>query len=279
MALKNSEVLYGVANRVATITLNRPDKLNAWTANMEVEYRAAFAEAARDAGVRVILVTGAGRGFCAGADMGLLQSVMSGSVTPGGGQHHEAAVSSGNGVREDFKKLYSFPLSVPKPTIAAINGAAAGLGLVHALYCDIRFAADTAKFTTAFAQRGLIAEYGLAWMLPRLIGMHNALDLMYSARVITGREAYDMGLVNQVLPGNQLMDAALEYAQQLATLSSPRSMGVIKRMAYEAQFQTLGEACDLAVTEMLASLTSDDFREGVASFLEKRKPNFPAPVA
>lgn len=278
MPLKNNEVLYAVQDRVATIRLNRPDKLNAWTANMELEYRAAFAEAARDSDVRVIIVTGAGRGFCAGADMGLLQSVMTGNVTPGGGDHHEAAAEIGNGAREDFKKLYSFPLAVPKPVIGAINGAAAGLGLVHALYTDIRFAADTAKFTTAFSQRGLIAEYGLAWLLPRLVGMHNALDLMYSARVITGTEAFDMGLVNKVVPADQLMAAANEYAQQLATYASPRSMGVIKRMAYTAQFQTLGEACDLAVDEMLQSLASDDFREGVSSFLEKRKPNFPAPL-
>ena len=278
MTLKNQEVLYDVKDRVATITLNRPEKLNAWTANMELEYRAAFAEAARDKDVRVILVTGAGRGFCAGADMGLLQSVMTGNVTPGGGEHHHAAAVIGNPSRDDFKKLYSFPLAVPKPVIGAINGAAAGLGLVHALYTDIRFAADTAKFTTAFSQRGLIAEYGLAWLLPRLIGMHNALDLMYSARVITGTEAYDMGLVNKVVPADKLMEEARDYAIQLATLASPRSMGVIKRMAYEAQFQTLGEACDVAVDEMLQSLASDDFREGVASFLEKRKPSFPAPV-
>jgi len=275
MPLKNNEVLYAVADRVATITLNRPDKLNAWTVNMEFEYKAAFAEAARDPEVRVILVTGAGKGFCAGADMGLLQSVMSGSVTPGGADREEAPVI-GNGAREDFKKQYSFPLSVPKPVIGAINGAAAGLGLVHALYCDIRFAADTAKFTTAFSQRGLIAEYGLAWLLPRLVGMHNALDLLYSARVINGAEAYAMGLVNKAVPADQLMATAREYAVQLATMASPRSMGVIKRMAYTAQFQTLGEACDLAVDEMLQSLGSDDFREGVASFLEKRKPNFPA---
>jgi len=277
MPIANEEVLYDVKDRVATITLNRPDKLNAWTANMEIEYKAAFAEAAADSDVRVILVTGAGRGFCAGADMGLLQSVMTGSVTPGTNRDEPAAVI-GNGAREDFKKQYSFPLSVPKPVIGAINGAAAGLGLVHALYCDIRFAADTAKFTTAFSQRGLIAEYGLAWLLPRLIGMHNALDLMYSARVINGSEAYDLGLVNRVVPADQLMEVARDYAIQLATLSSPRSMGVIKRMAYEAQFQTLGEACDVAVDEMLKSLGSDDFREGVASFLEKRKPDFPAPV-
>lgn len=279
MALRNEEVLYTVKDRVATITLNRPDKLNAWTVKMEGEYKTAMAEAARDPEVRVIVVTGAGRGFCAGADMGLLQSVMSGSIQAGGIDADEPAPAIGNGAREDFKKQYSFPLSIPKPTIAAVNGAAAGLGLVHALYCDIRFAADTAKFTTAFAQRGLIAEYGLAWMLPRLVGMHNALDLLYSARVITGTEAYDMGMVNQVVPADQLMRAVNEYAAQLATLSSPRSMGVIKRMAYEAQFQTLGEACDVAITEMVASLGSDDFREGVSSFLEKRKPDFPAPVA
>ncbi len=275
MALKNNEVLYDVKDRVATITLNRPDKLNAWTVNMEFEYKAAFAEAARDPEVRVILVTGAGKGFCAGADMGLLQSVMSGSVTPGGVEREEPP-AIGNGAREDFKKQYSFPLAVPKPVIGAINGAAAGLGLVHALYCDIRFAADTAKFTTAFSQRGLIAEYGLAWMLPRLIGMHNALDLMYSARVINGTEAHAMGMVNKVVPADQLMTVAREYAVQLATMASPRSMGVIKRMAYTGQFQTLGEACDLAVDEMVQSLGSDDFREGVSSFLEKRKPDFPA---
>ena len=165
---------------------------------------------------------------------------------------------------------------MPKPVIGAINGAAAGLGLVLALYCDIRFAADTAKFTTAFSQRGLIAEYGLAWLLPRLVGMHNALDLLYSARVILGTEAYEMGLVNKVVPADQLMATARDYAMQLATMASPRSMGVIKRMVYTGQFQTLGEAYDLAVDEMVQSLDSDDFREGVASFVEKRKPNFPA---
>jgi enoyl-CoA hydratase/carnithine racemase len=159
--------------------------------------------------------------------------------------------------------------------IGVINGSTAGLGLVLAMYCDIRFAADTAKFTTAFSQRGLIAEYGLAWILPRLVGMHNALDLLYSARVILGTEAQEMGLVNRVVPADQLMATAREYAIQLATTASPRSMGVIKRMVYTGQFQTLGEAYDLAIDEMVQSLNSDDFREGVASFIEKRNPNFP----
>jgi len=274
MTLKNDEVLYEVSERVATITLNRPDKLNAWTLNMEQEYKAAFAEAEGDPEVRVIIVTGAGKGFCAGADMSLLQEVMGGDVSGGDGHSAEAPMP-GAGAREDFQKQYSFPLAVPKPVIGAINGAAAGLGFVHALYCDIRIASETAKFTTAFAQRGLIAEYGLAWLLPRLIGMNHALDLMYSARVITGTEAYDMGLVGKVVPGEQLMDAVRAYAEQLATLSSPRSMAVIKRMAYTGQFQTLGEAVDLAVDEMVQSLGSEDFREGVGSFLEKRQPDFP----
>jgi enoyl-CoA hydratase/carnithine racemase len=267
-------VLYSVADRIATITWNRPDRLNAWTVNMEGEYRAAFAEAARDPDVRVILVTGAGRGFCAGADMSLLQSVTSGKLTPSNIDSEKLSTAIGTSVREDFKKQYSFPLAVPKPVIGAINGATAGLGLVHAMYCDIRFAADTAKFTTAFSQRGLIAEYGLAWLLPRPIGMHNALDLLYSSRVILGTEAYEMGLVNKVVPANLLMATAGEYALQLATMSSPRSMGIIKRMAYTGQFQTLGEAYDLAVDEMVQSFGSDDFREGVASFVEKRTPNF-----
>jgi enoyl-CoA hydratase/carnithine racemase len=273
--LKNDEVLYSVADRVATITLNRPDSLNAWTMNMEREYRDAFAEAARDPEVRVILVTGAGRGFCAGADMSLLQSVMSGNVTRSDVDPEELTPRIGDGEREDFKRRFSFPLAVPKPVIGAINGSTAGLGLVHALYCDIRFAADTAKITTAFSQRGLIAEYGLAWLLPRLVGLHHALDLLFSARVILGTEAYEMGLVNKVVPADQLMATALDYARQLATIASPRSMGVIKRMIYTGQFQTLGEAYDLAVDEMVQSLGSDDFREGVASYVEKRKPNFP----
>jgi enoyl-CoA hydratase/carnithine racemase len=274
VTLKNDEVLYSVADHVATITLNRPEKLNAWTVNMESEYRAAFAEAANDPEVRVVLVTGAGRGFCAGADMSLLQSVMSGKVTRKDVDPGELTPEIGRGARDDFTKRFSFPLAVPKPVIGAINGSTAGLGLVLALYCDIRFAADTAKFTTAFSQRGLIAEYGLAWLLPRLIGMHNALDLLFSARVILGTEAYELGLVNKVVPVDRLMEIAREYAIQLATMSSPRSMGVMKRMAYTGQLQTLGEAYDLAVDEMVQSLGSDDFREGVASFLEKRNPTF-----
>ncbi len=277
MSLKNEEVLYDVSDHVATLTLNRPEKLNAWTVNMEQEYKAAFAEAEKDPDVRVIVVTGAGKGFCAGADMSLLQDVMGGEMQESDADAELALAQPGKSdtVREDFQKQYTFPLAVAKPVIGAVNGAAAGLGFVHAMYCDIRFAADTAKFTTAFAQRGLIAEYGIAWMLPRLVGLNNALDLLYSARVITAQEAYDMGLVGKVFPADKFMEGVRDYATELATLSSPRSMAVIKRMVYNGQFQSLGEACDVAVDEMVKSLATDDFREGVASYLEKRQPNFP----
>ncbi len=274
--MENNEVLYEVSDGIATLTLNRPDKLNAWTRQMEVEYRVCLAEAEKSDEVRVIIVTGAGRGFCAGADMGLLQSVMGGGDGAGEPEGEVMQPGQGNGVRDDFKKHYSFPPAVGKPIIAAINGAAAGLGFVHALYCDMRFASDKAKFTTAFARRGLIAEHGLSWLLPRLIGMHNAMDLTLSGRVITAQEAYEMGLVGKVFPADEFIEAVRAYAKELATFSSPRSMRVMKRLLWDAQFQTLGEAIESADVEMAESLTTDDFKEGVASFMEKRTPDWPA---
>ncbi len=275
--MQNNEVLYEVSDGIATLTLNRPDKLNAWTGQMDVEYRAALAEAEQSPDVRVIIVTGAGKGFCAGADMGGLQATAEAGGTGGGNDRGELAKpGQGDDARDDYKRNYSFPPSVGKPIIAAINGAAAGLGFVHMLYCDMRFASEKAKFTTAFARRGLIAEHGLSWLLPRIVGMHNAMDLTLSARVITAQEAYEMGLVGTVFAAEELMDGVREYAIQLATFSSPRSMKISKRLLWDAQFQTLGEAIDLANVEMAESLTKDDFKEGVASFLEKRTPEWPA---
>ncbi|MEK7793552.1 MAG: enoyl-CoA hydratase [Candidatus Hydrogenedentota bacterium] len=271
-----TEVLYDVSDKIATVTLNRPDKLNAWTSTMDRQYRRAMADAESRDDVRVIIVTGAGKGFCAGADMGLLQAIGSDNATVGGNGSGEPLAEPGlkNNPRADFRAHYSWPPSVHKPIIAAINGAAAGLGFVHALYCDMRFASDTAKFTTAFAQRGLIAEYGLAWLLPRVVGMHNAMDLLLSARVIKADEAHSMGLVGKVFPHNDLMPAVREYAKQLTTLSSPRSHAVMKRQVWDAQFTDLASALDLAEKEMLESLACSDFREGVASFVEKRAPQF-----
>ncbi len=269
------EVIYDISDHVATITLNRPAKLNAWTQRMSVEYRDAMANAEKDPNVRVIILTGAGKGFCAGADMGLLASIGSGNGNASaGGFESNGDPGQRPDTRPDFKNTYSFLPAIHKPILCAVNGAAAGLGLVHTLYCDMRFASDTAKFSTSFAQRGLIAEYGLAWLLPRIVGMHNALDLLFSARVIKADEALAMGLVGKVYPADQLMPAVREYAKQLATLSSPRSLGIMKRQVYDAQFTDLAGALSLAEKEMLLSLGCDDFREGVSSYLEKRAPAF-----
>ena len=274
--MPNQETLYNVADRIATITLNRPDKLNAWTAVMEQEVRSAIEEAERDENVRVIILTGAGRGFCAGADMSLLSSVVASGVDERVRKQASSDSTTGlaDGVRADFRKKYSYFPAVGKPVIAAINGPVVGLGLVIALYCDLRFASDAAKFSTAFARRGLIAEYGLAWILPRLVGHANALDLLFSARMVDSAEALRMGLVNQVFPQDAFLAKVNEYAREVAANSSPRSTRIMKRQVYDAMFQTLGEAFDVAEREMLASLQCEDFKEGVAHFLEKRAPTF-----
>ena len=269
------EILYEVKDRIATITLHRPDKLNAWTEAMGIEVRGAMGEAALDDAVRVIILTGAGRGFCAGADMSLLSGIAGAGSA---GQERAPRAPRGGtpegSARLDFQGPFSYFPSIPKPVIAAINGAAAGLGLVIALYCDLRLAGDAAVFTTAFARRGLIAEHGVSFMLPKLIGLQNALDLLLSARKIDASEAFRMGLVSQVLPQAELMESARAYARELADLVSPRSMAVMKRQIWEAQFQTLAEATDVAADEMRRSFVTADFKEGVAHFLEKRPPSF-----
>lgn len=269
------EILYNVADRVATVTLNRPDKLNAWTAVMEQEVRRAVHDAEADANVRVIVLTGAGRGFCAGADMSLLSGIATHGITNG----ERVLENTGNGslredARPDFQKKYSYFPSLTKPVIAAVNGPAVGLGFIISLYCDLRFASDAARFGTAFAKRGLIAEYGLAWLLPRLIGPANALDMLFSARLVEAGEALRMGLVNQVFPQDKFLDQVQGYAKDLATSVSPRSLRVIKKQVYNAMFQSLSEAFDASEQEMLDSLQCEDFKEGVAHFLEKRAAQF-----
>lgn len=272
--MSNAETTYLVAERVATITLNRPDKLNAWTAVMEQEVQAAMDAADNDGSVRVIVLTGAGRGFCAGADMSLLNTVATQGLDDRGRRQALATRGNREGVRADFQRKYSYFPALSKPVIAAINGPVVGLGLVIALYCDLRLASDAAKFSTAFSRRGLVAEYGMAWMLPRLVGLPNALDLLFSARTIDAAEAQRIGLVNQVFANEQFMEKVNAYARELASSVSPRSMRVMKRQVYDAMFQTLAEAIETSEQEMLASLQSEDFKEGVAHFLEKRAPQF-----
>ena len=262
------QVLYDVQGGVATVTLNRPERLNAWTATMHREVKAAMRAASADGEVRAIVLTGAGRGFCAGADMEALQVIQSAGRDPARDEPFDSAAPA------DFSKTYSYFPAVPKPIIAAVNGACAGLGLVIALYADLRFASDAAVFTTAFARRGLVAEHGISWLLPRLVGIAHAADLLYSARRVGALEAKEMGLVNRVIAQESFAAEVAAYAAMLAREVSPRSLGEMKREMWNAQFQSLGQAIESANADMPASFASEDFKEGVAHYVEKRAPAF-----
>jgi enoyl-CoA hydratase/carnithine racemase len=257
-------VLFDVEDGVALLTLNRPERLNAWTAEMQTRYFDLLEESAAREDVRAIVVTGAGRGFCAGADMQNLQDIVGGDV--------ERAESAGD------PRPVTFALSIPKPVIAAINGPCAGLGLVIAVMCDVRFAAAGAKLTTAFSRRGLVAEHGLSWMLPRLVGPARALDLLLSGRVALGAEAAELGLVNRAVEDDRVLDEALAYARMLAAECSPASMALMKRQVYGDYEHTLAESLEEANRLMMESFSGPDFGEGVRSFLERRAPEF-APLA
>jgi enoyl-CoA hydratase/carnithine racemase len=265
------DILYEVSDPVAIITLNRPDRLNAYTSRMADELKHAIATAESEPSVVTILITGAGRGFCAGADLGGLKK-----ASEGEGFFEEERLDSDPGDPEmtGFRAPLAYMHSVKKPIIAVINGPIAGIGLALALFCDIRFASDQAVFTTAFSQRGLIAEWGLAWTLPRLIGQAGATDLILSARKVRAEEAAEMGLVNRILPQDELLEFARSYAEDMSSRCSPTSLRIMKRQIYTGLHQELGDAMDDAMRLMDESLKRPDFKEGVNSFLEKRPPHF-----
>ena len=265
------QIQYAVSNRVATVTLNRPDKLNAWTQTMEHEVVAAIRGAVDDDRVRAIILTGAGKGFCAGADMELLSAISQESSPR---SEFLTDISVNGDVRPDFRRKHAWLLSAPKPIIAAINGPAVGLGFIVPLYCDFRFASEKARFSVIFSKRGLVAEYGLAWMLPRIVGLGNAVELMYTSKMLDAQEALRIGLVSRVLPVENFLSAVQAFAEELAATVSPRSLRVMKRQIYTGLLQNLGEAFDLATEEMKASFGTEDFKEGVAHFLEKRSAAF-----
>lgn len=267
------EILYEVKDPVATIELNRPEKLNAITYTMLDELRHAAAQAERDERVVGIVITGSGRGFSAGLDM---QSL---SETAAAGQTEQqqsglAAQPGDPGMGPDFQLGFAYLLSVRKPLIAAINGPCAGLGFSIAMLCDLRFASEKAVFTTSFAQRGLVAEHGMSWILPRLIGPSRALDLLWSARRVDAAEAERLGIVNRVVAPDRLLPEVRDYVEFLAKSCSPTSLKVMKQQVYRHLMQPLGDA--LRETNMLMdeSLQRPDFGEGVKSFLERRPPKF-----
>ena len=265
---------------VAVITLDRPDKLNAWTAAMQNSMRKALAACANDDAVRAIVVTGAGRGFCAGADMNLLQS-----IDPDAGEKRELAQgnegetydwdrSLGPDISDNMGGRFGYMPQRPKPIIAAINGPCAGLGMVFALWCDMRIGAEDMFYTTSFAKRGLIAEHGISWLLPELAGHSAAMDLLFSARRVDAQEAKTIGLLNKTVPTQELVNEAVAYAQEMADTVSPRSVAVMKAQVWKAKFQSLSEAITTGDSEMQKSFATDDFKEGVDHFVQKRAPKF-----
>ena len=227
-------IKYEVSDPVAIITLNRPDALNAITGRMQAELKHALATAEKDEAVVGIVLTGAGRGFCAGADIGGLQATASGEA---GGQAREdlsqfSAKPGNPDMGEDFTVTFSYIPSLQKPLIAAINGACAGLGFVFACLCDMRFVEKQAKFTSAFVNRGLIAEHGSSWILPRIIGLSNALDLLWSGRKFDGIEADRLGLANRLCDEGTAKQQAIDYIKELAATAAPNSIKIIKAQLY-----------------------------------------------
>lgn len=269
------QILYEVDDPVATITLNRPEVLNAWTDRMGFEVRHAVGQAERDPRVVGIVITGAGRGFCAGADIRRLSAVSEGNYA-GESLPEELKSDPGDPSFGDDLHLgtHTYLMSVPKPVIAAINGPVAGMAVPIVLACDLRFMAEDAILMTAFVQRGLIAEWGISWLLPRLVGPSVALDLLFSSRKVPGTEAAALGLVNAALPRDQVLARAQQYVRDLAATSSPTAMAIMKRQVYQQLHPGLLAAEREARELMVQSFGRPDFGEGVRSFTERRLPRF-----
>ena len=258
-------VTYEVEGPMGLVRLDRPEKLNAFTFRMVDEIRSVVDLASADSNVIAVVITGNGRGFSAGLDTSDLARSASGEV---------ATRSDPNPESDELPALFSHILRVPKPVIAAVNGVTAGGGFVLAMMCDLRFAASSATFTTAFSRRGLVAEHGTSWLLPRLVGLNRALDLMWSARRIGAEEAYRIGFVDRLVPDDELLDEVRAYVDDLAANVSPRSLAVMKKQLYGDLSLALRDALFGADVHVQAALEHPDATEGVVSFVERRPPKF-----
>jgi enoyl-CoA hydratase/carnithine racemase len=268
-------ILYAVEDPIATITLNRPEALNAWTTQMGLEVRHAVAQAENDPAVFGIIITGAGRGFSAGADMKMLSRLSDGSNELADSGGPDLTADPGDpAFGEDFRGEYTYLMAVPKPIVAAINGPVAGMSVAIALACDLRFMAADAVLTTAFSQRGLVAEWGISWLLPRLVGPSAAMDLLFSSRKIKGDEAAQLGLVNAVVPAGEAYEHSRAYLMRMAESASPASIAIMKRQINQQTHAGLGPAEREAQRLMVESFRREDFKEGVDSFMQKRPPKF-----
>lgn len=256
MATNEDLCTYTVDEGIAVLAFNRPDSMNGMTGNMEVAYFEQLLRAEADNDVRVIIVTGNGRAFCPGADL---------AHRPGPDDQP----------LPNTKLARTTPLDIAKPLIAAINGACAGVGLAYALQCDARFAVNKAKFTTAFSRRGLIGEYGMAWLINDIAGRQVAMDLLLSARVVLGTEAAELGIINGAFEADELMDHVMAYARDIAANVSPASAATIKHQINSEPALSPHAALEHAEALMRESLQGSDVGEGIASFLEKRAVDFP----
>ena len=250
------EVLLGVNDGVAVLTLDDPERHNAWSPELEAIFYERLDAVEADASVRVVVMTGAGRMFCPGASSDRLTN-----LTKTGLDYSD---------RIPFTKTLTFP----KPLIAAINGGCAGIGFIQAMFCDVRFMASTAKMTTAFVRRGLPAEHAISWLLPRIVGVERALDLLLSGRTVTADEALRLGLVSRVVEPDDLLPSALAYASDIAANCGPQALATIKRQVHDDLGSTYSDALDRAYALTVKASNGAEFREAIAAFTEKRPPNF-----
>jgi len=267
-----AEIIYDKSDRIATVTFNRPEKMNAWTPTMGAETRTALLDADRDPTIGAIIVTGAGRAYCAGADMGGLSEISSGraSATGGGSGPSPEQEEWLRAQRPDYRNQYAYVLGLSKPVIGAINGACVGLGFTTCLYQDIRIASENARMGLIFVQRGLAIEHGSSWMLSRIVGVARAVELAVTGRLVEADEALRIGLVHRVVAPDRLIETAREIAGHIANKCSPLGVSEAKKLVWRHLFTDLATAIREDDESMTMMTRSEDFKEGVQAFIERR---------